>query len=889
MDEAEIKLKVKEIIKSKLGNISIFNIQRLKDLDLGDPNKLPYSHRILLENFLRNLDGKRVKVDHLLSLCQWDCKSKIMSEVPFIPSRVLLQDFTGVPAVVDLAALRSAIKRAGGDPSKINPLIPVDLVIDHSIQVDYYGTKDAIKLNEEKEMERNRERYTLLKWAQEVFHNFRVVPMSRGICHQINLEYLASVIQVREENGELIGFPDTLVGTDSHTTMINGLSVLGWGVGGIEAEAVILGQPYYMNIPKVVGAKLIGEIKEGITATDIVLNITQILRNHGVVGKFVEFYGPSLKKLCLADRATIANMSPEYGATMGFFPITEETLKYLIDSGRKKEHVDFVEQYAKKVGLFYTENTPIPDYSENLEINLSDINPSLAGPKRPQDRIPLKEMKRAFINDMKKVFDKKEDFEKISNGKDLNHGSVVIAAITSCTNTSNPSVMIGAGLLARNALEKGLKIKSFVKTSFAPGSRVVIDYLNDAGLMPYLEELGFNLVGYGCTTCIGNSGPLKDEFVKQINEEDLVAAAVLSGNRNFEGRISPHVKANYLASPPLVVALALAGTVAINMEDEPIGIDSNGGPVYLKDVWPSSEEISELRDKFVTAKLFNKEYDNIFKGWDLWNDLKPPKDEIYQWEEDSTYIREPPFFIDFPIEEPPLEDIKDAKVLALLGVSVTTDHISPAGAIPEDMPAGRYLLSKDIKVEDFNSFGSRRGNHEVMMRGTFGNIRIRNVLVEKEGGWTRNFLSQEIVPIYDAAIDYISKEIPLVVIAGIDYGMGSSRDWAAKGTQLLGVKAVIAESFERIHRSNLVGMGVLPLQFKQGENPKILGLDGTEIYDIVGIKDIEPFSEVEITAKKDNHEEVKFNAKVRLDSLVDIQYYRNGGILHTVLRNMLKK
>ncbi len=888
MDEAEIKSKVKEIIKSKLGNISIFNIQRLKDLDLGDPNKLPYSHRILLENFLRNLDGKRVKTDHLLSLCQWDCKSKIMSEVPFIPSRVLLQDFTGVPSVVDLAALRSAIKRAGGDPSKINPLIPVDLVIDHSIQVDYYGTKDAIKLNEKKEMERNRERYALLKWAQEVFHNFRVVPTSRGICHQINLEYLASVIHVREENGELIGFPDTLVGTDSHTTMINGLSVLGWGVGGIEAEAVILGQPYYMNIPKVVGVKLIGEIKEGITATDIVLNITQILRNHGVVGKFVEFYGPGLKKLCLADRATIANMTPEYGATMGFFPITEETLKYLMDSGRKKEHVDFVEQYAKRVGLFYTENAPIPDYSENLEINLSDINPSLAGPKRPQDRIPLKEMKRAFINDMKRVFDKKEDLEKISNGKDLNHGSVVIAAITSCTNTSNPSVMIGAGLLARNALEKGLKVKSYVKTSFAPGSRVVIDYLKDAGLMQYLEELGFNLVGYGCTTCIGNSGPLKDEFVMDINNNDLIATSVLSGNRNFEGRISPHSKANYLASPPLVVAFALAGTVALNMEEDPLDCDQDGNPVYLKDIWPSSEEIAELTNKFVTPKLFNKEYGEIFKGWDLWNELKPPKEDIYQWDENSTYIREPPYFIDFPLEKRSLEDIKNSRALAKLGVSVTTDHISPAGAIPEDMPAGKYLISKGVDPKDFNSFGSRRGNHEVMIRGTFGNIRIRNKLVEKEGGWTKDFLSDEIVPLYNAAMDYISKDIPLIVLAGKDYGMGSSRDWAAKGTQLLGVKAVIAESFERIHRSNLVGMGVLPLQFIGSENTESLGIDGTEVFDIVGIKDIKPFSEVEVTARKSYGEETKFKALVRLDSAVDIEYYQNGGILHTVLRKMLK-
>ncbi|MHA2007254.1 MAG: aconitate hydratase AcnA [Promethearchaeota archaeon] len=887
MDEVEIKAKVKETIKTKQGKVTIFNIQKLRALDMGDPNDLPYSHRILLENLLRNMDGKRVRADHLFSLCQWDCKSKNMSEVPFIPSRVLLQDFTGVPSVVDLAALRSAVNRAGGDPSRINPIIPVDLVIDHSIQVDYYGTKDAIKLNEKKEMERNRERYTLLKWAQKIFQSFRVVPTSRGICHQVNLEYLASVVHIREENGALLGYPDTLVGTDSHTTMINGLAVLGWGVGGIEAEAVILGQPYYMNIPKVVGVKLLGEIKEGITATDVVLRITEILRAHGVVGKFVEFYGPGLKKLCLADRATIANMAPEYGATMGFFPITEETLKYMRNSGRDKDHVDFVEKYAKKVGLFYTENASIPDYSEKLEIDLGEMEPNLAGPKRPQDRIPLREMKSTFTDHMKNVFEKGEELKNVSDGKNLSHGSIVIAAITSCTNTSNPSVMIGAGLLAKNAVEKGLKVKSFVKTSFAPGSRVVIDYLKDAGLYKYLEKLGFNLVGYGCTTCIGNSGPLKGEFVAKINEEDLVAAAVLSGNRNFEGRINPYVKANYLASPPLVVAFALAGTVAINMEEEPLGLDSKGDPVYLKDVWPNSKEISELTDKFVTAKLFNKEYDEIFKGWDLWNDLKPLKEEIYQWEDLSTYIREPPYFINFPTNEPILEDIKDARVLALLGVSVTTDHISPAGAIPEDMPAGKYLISKNTRVEDFNSFGSRRGNHEVMVRGTFGNIRIRNKLVEKEGGWTKDFVSQKIVPIYDAAMDYISKGIPLIVITGKDYGMGSSRDWAAKGTQLLGVKSVISESFERIHRSNLVGMGVLPLQFKQNENLETLGLNGTEIYDITGIKNIEPFSEVQITAKK-NDDEIKFSAIARLDSRIDIRYYRNGGILHTVLRNMIK-
>ncbi|MHA2185260.1 MAG: aconitate hydratase AcnA, partial [Promethearchaeota archaeon] len=677
MDEKEIKLNVKETLESRLGKVTIYNIQKLKDMDMGDPNTLPYSHRILLENFLRNLDGKRVKTEHLLSLCQWDCKSKIMSEVPFIPSRVLLQDFTGVPTVVDLAALRSAMKRAKKDPSRINPIIPVDLVIDHSIQVDHYGTKDAIKLNEQIEMERNRERYTLLKWAQEVFTNFRVVPTSRGICHQVNLEYLASVIHIREENGELVGYPDTLVGTDSHTTMINSLAVLGWGVGGIEAEAVILGQPYYMNIPKVLGVKLIGEVKQGITATDVVLRITQILREHGVVGKFVEFYGPGLRKLCLEDRATIANMAPEYGATMGFFPITEETLKYLNGSGRDEDHVEFVEKYAKRAGLFYTEDAPLPDYSENIEIDLGEIDLSLAGPSRPQDRIPLREMKSTFIDQMGTVFNKNDEINKTSDGTSLAHGSVVIAAITSCTNTSNPSVMIGAGLLARNAVNKGLTVKNYVKTSFAPGSRVVIDYMTDAGLMLYLEKLGFHLVGYGCTTCIGNSGPLKDKFVKEINNGDLVAAAVLSGNRNFSGRISPHIKANYLATPPLVVAFALTGTVAINLENEPIGVGKRGDPVYLRDIWPDPKEIKDLTTKFVTPKLFHNEYGEVFKGWDLWNELTPAKENIYLWEEDSTYIREPPFFREFPLEEPSLKNIIDSRVLALLGGSVTTDHISP--------------------------------------------------------------------------------------------------------------------------------------------------------------------------------------------------------------------
>ena len=891
MNELEIQNNLREKININGQIASIYNLKKLKDLGIGDIDILPYSIRVLLENIIRNLDGEVVIEENFLALSKWIPNQKDKKEIPYKPSRVLLQDFTGVPAVVDLAALRSAVKRAGGDPNKINPLIPVDLVIDHSIQVDYYGTNEALKLNEEKEFERNYERYVFLKWAQTVFNNFRVVPTSRGICHQVNLEYLASVVQLREQKGEIYAFPDTLVGTDSHTTMINGLGVLGWGVGGIEAEAVILGQPYYMNIPEVVGVKLIGEPQDGITATDVVLTITQILRSHGVVGKFVEFYGPSLKHLKLPDRATIANMSPEYGATMGFFPVDNNTIDYLLLSGRKKEHTEFVKSYLKKVGLFYDANSPTPNYSEFVEINLSKVEPSLAGPKRPQDRISLKEMKIEFINQLKTSYAKPNESDLLANidSDKLKHGSVVIAAITSCTNTSNPSVMVGAGMIAKAAVEKGLKVKKHVKTSFAPGSRVVRDYLESAGLLSYLEELGFNIVGYGCTTCIGNSGPLSSDIVKKIEDEDLVVASVLSGNRNFEGRISPYTKTNYLASPPLVVAYAIAGTVAIDLDTEPLGLDSDGNPVFLKDIWPSHAECQQIYMNSVSPEQFVKEYGEIFKGWDLWNDLNPPKDSVYQWEEDSTYIKEPPFFLDFPLDTPPLTDIKNARVLALLGESVTTDHISPAGAIPEDMPAGRYLISKGIEPKDFNSFGSRRGNDRIMARGTFGNIRIRNLLVDREGGWTKYHPTGEIMPIYDAAMKYIASETPLIVIAKTDYGMGSSRDWAAKGTQLQGVKAVIVESFERIHRSNLVGMGVLPLQFKQGETAESLGLNGTETIDISGVKSIKPLSELTVSATKQNGEIFLFNVIVRLDNKVDLEYYQNLGILHTVLRKILKE
>jgi len=890
MNEIDIQEKLKEKINTKDGIASIYNLKILKTLGFPDIDKLPYSLRILLENIIRNLDGEVVTEEDFLALSTWTPNQKEKKEIPYIPSRVLLQDFTGVPAVVDLAALRSAIKRAGGDPDKINPLIPVDLVIDHSIQVDYYGTNDALKLNEEKEFERNYERYLFLKWAQTVFDNFRVVPTSRGICHQINLEYLASVVQLRENKGEMYAFPDTLVGTDSHTTMINGLGVLGWGVGGIEAEAVILGQPYYMNIPEVVGVKLVGEPQDGITATDVVLTITQILRAHGVVGKFVEFFGPSIKKLSLPDRATIANMAPEYGATMGFFPVDDNTIDYLILSGREKEHAEFVREYLKKVGLYYTSSSLTPNYSEILEIDLSETKPSVAGPKRPQDRISLKDMKVEFINQLKTSYAKPDEADLIAaiDSDNLKHGSVVIAAITSCTNTSNPSVMVAAGMIAKAAVEKGLKVKKHVKTSFAPGSRVVRDYLESAELLPYLEELGFNIVGYGCTSCIGNSGPLSEKIIKQIYEKDLVVAGILSGNRNFEGRINPHTRANYLASPPLVVAYAIAGTIAIDLETEPLGLDSDGNPVYLKDIWPSHDECHQIYMNNVSPEQFRKEYGEIFKGWGLWNDLKPPKENVYQWEEKSTYIREPPFFIDFPLDIPPLTGIENARILAILGESVTTDHISPAGAIPEGMPAGRYLISEGIEPKDFNSFGSRRGNHEVMMRGTFGNIRIKNLLVDREGGWTLYHPTGEIMPIYDASMKYIASKTPLMVIAGNDYGMGSSRDWAAKGTQLQGVKAVIAESFERIHRSNLVGMGVLPLQFKEGQNAANLGLDGTETINISGVKNITPLSELSVSAIKKNGEEILFDVIVRLDSKVDLEYYQNRGILQTVLRKMIR-
>lgn len=888
MSVDDIQEKTKDQLATDSGSVSIYNIRKISNYS-ENIAKLPYSLKILLENIIRNQDGKRITNEHVLALCEWTPNSNNKKEIPFIPTRVLLQDFTGVPAMVDLAALRSEMARIGGDPSKINPNIPADLIIDHSIQVDYYKTDDALEKNEVLEMKRNEERYTFLKWAQNVFDNFRVVPTSRGICHQINLEYLTKVIHLEKQNGVLFAYPDTLIGTDSHTTMINSLGVLGWGVGGIEAEAVLLNQPYYMPLPKVVGVKLKGNLPKGITATDSVLTITEILRNHGVVGKFVEFFGPGLRQLPLEDRATISNMAPEYGATIGYFPIDEETLIYLEKSGRNEELIKMVKMYSKKVGLFYDEGKSEPNYSEVLEIDLGNIDPSLAGPKRPQDRIRLKTIKENFIEQMKNVFNKPDEIKNISNGNNFKHGAIAIAAITSCTNTSNPHVMIGAGLLAKKAIDKGLHVKDHVKTSFAPGSRVVTEYMKDAGLLKYLKNLGFNLVGYGCTTCIGNSGPLEEALITKIMDEDLIVASILSGNRNFEGRISPHIKANFLASPPLVVAFALAGTIFINLEEEPLGKDKQGVPVYLRDIWPTPKEINDIISNHLKPDMFQKEYSEIFEGWKLWNELKPPEGNIYKWDELSTYIQEPPFFIDFPVDCPPVKDIKEARVLAVLGDSITTDHISPAGKIPENSPAGQYLISKGVKPMEFNSYGSRRGNHEVMMRGTFANIRITNQLVNVEGGYTLNHLTEEITTIYEAAMRYKEKNVPLILLAGKDYGMGSSRDWAAKGTQLLGIKAVIAESYERIHRSNLVGMGVLPLQFKNGENSKTLKLDGTEIYNIIGLEDLYLGKELSVNAIKNDGKGKFFKVIARLDTPIDIEYYQNKGILHKVLRDLIKK
>ncbi len=867
----------------------LYRLEAVERAGLGRVSRLPFSLKILLESLLRHCDGRVITDEDITALARWNPAAG--RELPFKPARVLLQDFTGVPTVVDLAAMRAAVKRLGSDPTKINPLVPVALVIDHSVQVDYFASRLALQRNAELEFERNRERYEFLRWGQKAFKNFRVVPPATGIVHQVNLEFLAHVVMTRTENSEIIAFPDTLVGTDSHTTMINGLGVLGWGVGGIEAEACMLGQPLYIVTPEVIGFKLIGRLLEGVTATDLVLTVTQMLRQKGVVDKFVEFYGDGLAQLSLPDRATIANMAPEYGATCGFFPVDDETLRYLRQTGRPKDLIDLVERYCKEQGLFRTAQTPDPIFTDTLELRLEDVEPSVAGPKRPQDRIRLWDVKREFRKFLSAPSPLSSPLPPRGEGMGVRveNGSVVIAAITSCTNTSNPSVMIAAGLLAKKAVERGLKVPPHVKTSLAPGSKVVTEYLQRSGLLPYLEELGFYLVGYGCTTCIGNSGPLPEPVAKEILEKSLVVVAVLSGNRNFEGRIHPLVKANFLASPPLVVAYALAGTVDIDFANEPIGTDRDGRPVYLKDLWPSSSEIAEMMSS-ITPEMFQRTYANVFDGNPQWNAITGVEGELYRFDPSSTYIQEPPYFKEFSLEPKPPADIHGARVLLMLGDSVTTDHISPAGDIPVDSPAGKYLRERGIEKKDFNSYGSRRGNHEVMMRGTFANVRLKNLLVPGvEGGWTVHFPSGERMTIYDAAMRYQSERVPLLVLAGKEYGTGSSRDWAAKGPALLGVKAIIAESFERIHRSNLVGMGILPLQYKDGQNAQALGLTGQELFDIVGISALErPRQELVVRARKPDGSVTEFAVIARLDMPIEIEYYRNGGILPAVLRQMLR-
>jgi aconitate hydratase A / 2-methylisocitrate dehydratase len=911
-----------------------YDIYRLDALQSKfDIARLPFSLKILLENLLRNEDGESIRAQDIEALATWNAGDEPSKEIAFTPARVVMQDFTGVPAIVDLAAMRDAMKEMGGDPSKINPLVPAELVIDHSVQVDAYGSPQAFQRNAELEFERNQERYAFLRWGQGAFHNFKVVPPDTGIVHQVNLEYLARVVFVDEERN--LAYPDTLVGTDSHTTMINGLGVLGWGVGGIEAEAAMLGQPMSMLIPQVLGFRLTGELQEGATATDLVLTVTEMLRERGVVGKFVEFHGAGLAGLPLADRATIGNMSPEFGSTCAIFPIDAETLRYLEFSGRPAEQIALVEAYAKEQGLWHDEDSEEPTYSDQIELDLADVVPSIAGPKRPQDRVSLTESQGAFRMALEDLVgdDESQDGEDesladsfpasdpvsthVPNGDghgpaggtggaqvadrkqarssvtledgtetELDHGHVVIAAITSCTNTSNPSVMLGAGILARNAVHRGLKVKPWVKTSLAPGSKVVTEYLQRAGLDEYLDELGFNLVGYGCTTCIGNSGPLPQEISDVVGAEDLAVVSVLSGNRNFEGRINPDVKMNYLASPPLCVAYALAGTMDIDLYDDPLGEDKDGKPVYLKDIWPDSREVGETVEEAVQSDMFRKSYGEVFDGDERWNSLEVPTGDAFDWDERSTYVRRPPFFTDMPAEPEPLEDIVEARVLAMLGDSVTTDHISPAGSIKRDGPAASYLNENHVESRDFNSYGSRRGNHEVMMRGTFANIRLRNQLAPGTEGGVTTYLGgdgEEEMSIYDAAMRYIDQHVPLIVLAGKEYGSGSSRDWAAKGTRLLGVRAVIAQSFERIHRSNLVGMGVLPLQFSDGDSVESLGLSGKEKFTITGIAAAEEVPRT-LTVKADDKE---FGVTVRIDTPKEQVYYRHGGILQYVLRELL--
>ncbi len=894
----------------------LYDIGKLQRDGVAEIDGLPFSIKILVENLLRKLDGEVVTEANLKNIAGWRKRYDEPVEIPYHPARVLMQDFTGVPAVVDLAAMRDAVKSLGGDPARINPLIPSELIVDHSIQVDYFGTESALKQNVAKEYERNGERYALLKWAQKSFDNFKVVPPNSGICHQVNLEHLGRVIITGENGAGRVAYPDTLLGMDSHTTMINGIGVMGWGVGGIEAEAVMLGQPYFMTIPEVIGFRMTGRLKPGVTATDLVLRVTQMLREYNVVEKFVEFFGEGMKGLTVPDRATIANMSPEYGATMGFFPVDEKTIDYLKMTDRR-ERAAVAEACAEALGLFYTGDRD-PEYTDVLELDLSTVGPGLAGPARPQDRIDLPDLKKSFheilgcrykrdtdTDHMSKFHDESGTVTSRSDGctpserntydvdlhgreVKIGDGTVVIAAITSCTNTSNPFVLLGAGLLARNAVKKGLQVPPFVKTSLAPGSKVVNDYLEAAGLFPYLEALGFHPAGFGCTTCIGNSGPLHPEIERVIEEKDLSVAAVLSGNRNFEARIHQRVQANFLASPMLVVAFALAGRIDLDLTRDPVSLSPNGEPVYLRDLWPGDEEIQSLIEAHVAGGLFETEYGRIFDGDEFWRSLDVAESTTYEWDDGSTYIKNPPYFEGFDLDLKKPDNIEGARVLAMLGDSVTTDHISPAGAIPEEYPAGRYLVDKGVGKKDFNSYGSRRGNHEVMMRGTFGNIRIKNKLVEnREGSRTMKFPEGEEMYIYEAAMAYLSEGVPLIVLGGKEYGTGSSRDWAAKGTNLLGVRAVIAESYERIHRSNLVGMGVLPLTFKEGEGWKSLGLDGSETYTISGIDGITPRKALPVTAEKSDGETVSFEVVARLNTEIDVAYYQNGGILPYVLRKMM--
>ncbi len=891
---------VRKSLAAPAGSLHYYSLQALGSQLGVSLEKLPFSIRVLLEAALRTCDDYQVTRDDVTRLARWQPTSAEPVELPFKPARVILQDFTGVPCVVDLAAMRDAVKRMGGDPKKINPLVPVDLVIDHSVQVDVFGNVTALERNAEIEFARNMERYEFLRWGQKAFRNFRVVPPATGIVHQVNLEYLAQAVLVGEVDGAKVAYPDSLVGTDSHTTMINGLGVVGWGVGGIEAEAVMLGQPLYMVTPQVVGFRLTGQLKDGVTATDLVLTVTQMLRKKGVVDKFVEFFGPGLSSMSLPDRATIANMAPEYGATIGFFPVDAETIRFLERTGRA-DAAKLTEAYCREQGLFRTDATPDPVFSDTLELDLANVEASLAGPKRPQDRVPLAEVKSAFRKGLTAPVKERGyglaegDLGKtgtVKNGvtSTLGHGAVVIAAITSCTNTSNPSVMLGAGLLAKKAVERGLNVKPFVKTSLAPGSKVVTDYLQASGTLQHLDALGFNVVGYGCTTCIGNSGPMPEPVAKAIDEGKLVAAAVLSGNRNFEGRVNPYTRANYLASPPLVVAYALAGTVDIDFDKEPIGTDKAGKPVYLRELWPTQKEIADTVAANVLPAMFEKSYGNVFDGNPKWNAIPVGEGERYAWNDKSTYIHEPPFFQNLTPEPAPLADIRGARCLVMVADSVTTDHISPAGDIAAASPAGAFLQSRGIEKKDFNSYGARRGNDLVMVRGTFANIRLKNLLVPgSEGNVTVHFPSGEQMPIFDASEKYKAAGTPLVVLAGKEYGTGSSRDWAAKGTLLLGVKAVLAESFERIHRSNLVGMGVLPMVYEAGQNAETLGLTGRETFDVSGLTgELKPRQKVTVRAKREDGSVVEFTAIARLDTPVDVDYYRNGGILQTVLRNLVK-